>query len=577
MKKLLLSALALLAGHSANAGTVWTGEYAASWGEPLSISADNFAGNNVGDVFHVTISDFNSSGSWPQFVFKSAGEDIEGGVHVTGAGVYDVVITGDILTAIKKNGLSIAGEDCTLSQIDVEEGVYSGSTQTIWLGDWTIDESGAASPTINKCHFSNVRVGDVIKTNFTRLADGSGWITYKYQDTSDWSWNDYPVSDDGENANKGYTATGETLTVTEEMVDNLKNFGLFFYCQNVNITSVELIPIQAEPDPRLDLTLDYLSSGWSATYDPETHTITSEGGGKGWWLTAKDYSYYDYLVIQFDPAINNEGKLFIEYNDASNTETSLAIGQKTIVVALSEEGKGSVKQIYIAGSAGNTYTLFAAYVATEAYIIENGIENEVEDVPVDPFVVLNPVYATGGWGNREYNTQTFDGTIVGEGAASGWWLGGKDYSDYDKVYVELSAINIPQHEVEGEMQPGFAQLFVQCATGGDDTSNLTCGFGTHLYAVVDLDEYKNKTNQIVIQGSAGVTFTIVKACVCTNEYYEENILPNLPADPSPSMATAIETIGSEQANGAWYTLQGVRVAVPVKGVYIHNGKKMVLK
>ena len=146
---------------------------------------------------------------------------------------------------------------------------------------------------------------------------------------------------------------------------------------------------------------------------------------------------------------------------------------------------------------------------------------------------LDPAIATDGWGNREYNTQTFDGTIVGEGAASGWWLGGKDYSDFDKVYVELSAINIPQHEVEGEMQPGFAQLFVQCAAGGDDTSDLTCGFGTHLYAVVDLDEYKNKTNQIVIQGSAGVTFTIVKACVCTNEYYEENILPNLPADPLP--------------------------------------------
>ena len=196
---------------------------------------------------------------------------------------------------------------------------------------------------------------------------------------------------------------------------------------------------------------------------------------------------------------------------------------------------------------------------------------------IEPCIDLDPVYATGGWGDREYNTQTFDGTIVGEGAASGWWLGGKDYSDYDKVYVELSAINIPQHEVEGEMQSGYAQLFVQCATGGDETSNLTCGFGTHLYAVVDLDEYKNKTNQIVIQGSAGVTFTIVKACVCTNEYYEENILPNLPADPSPSMATAIETIGSEQADGAWYTLQGVRVAAPVKGVYIHNGKKMVLK
>jgi hypothetical protein len=30
-------------------------------------------------------------------------------------------------------------------------------------------------------------------------------------------------------------------------------------------------------------------------------------------------------------------------------------------------------------------------------------------------------------------------------------------------------------------------------------------------------------------------------------------------------------------NDAWYTIQGVRVAQPAKGVYIHNGKKVVIK
>lgn len=578
MKKLLLSALAMIAGITAHATTLWTGEYAVNWGDPLTVSADNFADCNVGDVFHFTVSDYNASAGWPQIGFRSAGEDIEGSIHVVGPDVYDVVVTGDILKAVKKNGLSIVGEDCTLSQIDVEAGVYSGSDQTIWLGNWTIEgDDGGASPTISNCHFSNVRAGDVIKTNFTRLADGTGWISYKYQDKSDnWAWKDYPASDEGDNANKGYTATGETLTVTEEMVDNLKTYGLFFYCKNVNITSVELIPIQAEPDPRSDLSLDNLGSGWSATYDAETHTITSEGGGKGWWLSAKDFSFYDYLVIQFDPAIKNDGKLVVEYNDADASNTNLVIGQKTIVVPLSEEGKSSVKQIYIQGSAGSTYTLSAAYVATEAYITENGVENEVEEVEVDPFFELNPANATAGWGERTYDTETFEGTIVADNAASGWWIGG-DYSNYDKVYVEMSAINIPQHEVEGEMKPGYAQLSVQCANDAGEGVFSSCPFDTHLYAVVDLNEFKNKVNQIVIQGSAGVTFTMLKAIVCTNEYYEENILPNLPEDPAPAMPTAIQTIGSEQADGAWYTLQGVRVAAPVKGVYIHNGKKMVLK
>ncbi len=40
---------------------------------------------------------------------------------------------------------------------------------------------------------------------------------------------------------------------------------------------------------------------------------------------------------------------------------------------------------------------------------------------------------------------------------------------------------------------------------------------------------------------------------------------------------AIDTKGIVVDNDAWYTLQGVRVAVPTKGVYIHNNKKVVIK
>ena len=42
--------------------------------------------------------------------------------------------------------------------------------------------------------------------------------------------------------------------------------------------------------------------------------------------------------------------------------------------------------------------------------------------------------------------------------------------------------------------------------------------------------------------------------------------------------TAIEAVETEKAeNGAWYTIQGVRVDKPAKGLYIHNGRKVVVK
>jgi len=45
-------------------------------------------------------------------------------------------------------------------------------------------------------------------------------------------------------------------------------------------------------------------------------------------------------------------------------------------------------------------------------------------------------------------------------------------------------------------------------------------------------------------------------------------------------ATSIVTVdnrGNIVDDDAWYTIQGVRVTVPTKGVYIHNHKKVVIK
>ena len=42
--------------------------------------------------------------------------------------------------------------------------------------------------------------------------------------------------------------------------------------------------------------------------------------------------------------------------------------------------------------------------------------------------------------------------------------------------------------------------------------------------------------------------------------------------------TDIQGVNVEKtAEGAWYTIQGVRVDQPTKGLYIHNGKKVVIK
>ena len=47
-----------------------------------------------------------------------------------------------------------------------------------------------------------------------------------------------------------------------------------------------------------------------------------------------------------------------------------------------------------------------------------------------------------------------------------------------------------------------------------------------------------------------------------------------------AVVDGVKTVNTNEVktdNNAWYTIQGVRVAQPTKGVYIHNGQKVVIK
>jgi hypothetical protein len=125
------------------------------------------------------------------------------------------------------------------------------------------------------------------------------------------------------------------------------------------------------PD-KIDLPLDNLSSGWNAEYAADTKTITILGGeteedvngGKGWWLGSADYSYLNNAVVELEPTTAG-GKLVVEYvkEGAASTEIEFYKGATCIVAPLDENNSGEVKQIYVLGEKGATYTLKAAYVA----------------------------------------------------------------------------------------------------------------------------------------------------------------------------------------------------------------------
>ena len=122
-----------------------------------------------------------------------------------------------------------------------------------------------------------------------------------------------------------------------------------------------------------ELSLADLGSGWgNSTYDAATKTITigDDWSGKGWWLDKADYTDFEQLLVRFDPATASNGKVVVEYNASgvASSESLFEAGTTSVVVDFDATGKSSVKQIYIQGPAGSTYTLASVVVATKEYV-----------------------------------------------------------------------------------------------------------------------------------------------------------------------------------------------------------------
>ena len=60
-------------------------------------------------------------------------------------------------------------------------------------------------------------------------------------------------------------------------------------------------------------------------------------------------------------------------------------------------------------------------------------------------------------------------------------------------------------------------------------------------------------------------------------YHWDPKLGKAVADSRTGDTDAIEVVETNKADGEWYTIQGVRVDKPTKGLFIHNGRKVVIK
>ena len=131
---------------------------------------------------------------------------------------------------------------------------------------------------------------------------------------------------------------------------------------------------------------------------------------------------------------------------------------------------------------------------------------------------------------------------------------------------------------------GNGQVSRRLLGGRNASSYKTCEFNNNTYWFNEAAETGNTSYDEGYQLTTDPGFKKPAEADFTLSAYSEQAQlktgdPRWYAEGGHYNPTAIQSVDAEQGvdDGAWYTLQGVRVEKPGKGLYIHNGKTVVIK
>ena len=332
-----------------------------------------------------------------------------------------------------------------------------------------------------------------------------------------------------------------------------------FTVSNAFFANDEYMETYTLPVPNvINLSLTNLSSG-AADYDADTKTITlsDEKTNKGWWFgtgeSAKDFSYYDNLVISFE-STTSLGKIVIEYNGSESSSLSFGKGATTVVLPLATDGrKSSVKQIYIQGNAGDTYTLTEAFVALSDFTPPTSFLGVYPlTLSKDKVSFSNPSYVLDF---TETDVKAYIVSSISDNAAN-LELAGEVAANTGVILVGEANVtyDIPVIASTSEI---FDDNLLK---PGDTTVEESSAY------VLSDGKFKLFTGTVIPWGKAYLPKSVVDAAGA------HELSLNFGGD-----ATAIKNIKVGTEDNVYYDLQGRRVLYPTKGLYIVNGKKVIVK
>jgi len=354
-----------------------------------------------------------------------------------------------------------------------------------------------------------------------------------------------------------------------------------------------------------NLPLSNLSSGWNATYDAASKLITigdeKDEGGKGWWYGSADFSDFDNVVVEFEETTVG-GKVVVEYEDAAASRRAEAVpgefgvGATCVVVPLDATKKAAVKQIYITGAKGSTYTLKAAYAAVASATPEANLGKTESGETAKPVMI--------SWGADDIAAKgSLDGKTYGEDFKL-------TITDTNKAKLEIDANNAYFGDATTQIKfthrlktggksdsknnmaltipsDGTLKVYVRTGSSSATDRNLVLTQGeSELYnkvvkeadaVEVDLGNVdgegnpkKDKVYPVIEVAVKAGTVAVTYPTNSLNFYGFEFVSGTTGIQQTIAPAKVIE-------NNVIYNLAGQKVNESYKGIVIKNGKKFIQK
>lgn len=649
------------------------------WSGPFAeIASDKFADVNVGDIIHVAVQNVTAGEAWSAqaVIFDGYGVQLEGGTPV-GDGTQTVasyVVTGDMLALLKANGMRVGGNKYTTTKVSVESPVYTGSENSIWVGDLAL--SWTPHATVSKYHFINSKVkeGDVIKLSYESTGSPNIQIL-----PGDWS---------GSYGTVEYGDGFATLVVTAGNESVLMDKGLIVNADGITLKQIELLAENRVTEKNMTITDGrHILSNEFDQYPDDYKVVLSISNNKdpfvsvdGWGI-GKGFYLDNWESATTDKMLDIAGKggktfeVIITVGDLKETaknggdsyigNSNYPQGGVTFNIwggCKLESAKVLIPVYYFITGENDAWTVGDEITAAEGVysatakgagklfaIARASSLNTAGDDVTDWKTIVRPVTTDGNFivnfANYSDNTMSGEGKVWQIGAtndadvtinytpADGKFaiscqtevkigeLGYSTYSNSQKYAVSGDGISANFISVSGDVAtlnevaagavlPGMAvtnkagknggiilkgtagakatissvALDAEVVTGVAD--NLMAGSGDYEYQLgtqfADGDEYiayilyKNDAGEAAFMKWDGSDEPLAahKAFLAVPK---TNAAPQFIIFGGGEGTTGIEAVTPSQRTGQYYTLDGRRVENPTKGLYIINGKKVVIK